>query len=69
MGARAPAPPSAPLSAPPAPPGRLPRLVQWLLRVPLFYKILLANATLVLVGAVGNNHQCLPWQVGAAGHG
>lgn len=49
----APAPPSAPLSAPPpAPPGRLPRLVQWLLRVPLFYKILLANATLVLVGTI-----------------
>ncbi|HEX2208649.1 MAG TPA: ATP-binding protein [Longimicrobium sp.] len=31
---------------------RLPRLVQWALRVPLFYKILLANATLVLVGTI-----------------
>jgi two-component system sensor histidine kinase UhpB len=34
------------------PPGRLPRLVRWLLRVPLFYKILLANAALVLVGTI-----------------
>ncbi|HEY0017802.1 MAG TPA: ATP-binding protein [Longimicrobium sp.] len=41
-----PSPPSTPA------PGRLPRLVRWLLRVPLFYKILLANAALVLVGTI-----------------
>jgi two-component system sensor histidine kinase UhpB len=39
-------------SPPHHPSGRIPRLVQWLLRVPLFYKILLANAALVLVGTV-----------------
>jgi len=39
-------------SGPPAPPGRLPRAVRWALRVPLFYKILLANAALVLVGTI-----------------
>ena len=36
----------------PAPPGHLPRMVRAALRVPLFYKILLANAALVLVGTV-----------------
>jgi two-component system sensor histidine kinase UhpB len=43
-----------PISSPsPTHPRRsLPRVVQWLLRVPLFYKILLANATLVLVGTI-----------------
>ncbi|WP_420126411.1 ATP-binding protein [Longimicrobium sp.] len=44
--------PTAPTPHPPHPPGRVPRLVQWLLRVPLFYKILLANAALVLVGTI-----------------
>jgi two-component system sensor histidine kinase UhpB len=41
-----------PHASPPHPRGRIPRLVQWLLRVPLFYKILLANAALVLVGTI-----------------
>ncbi|HEX2080382.1 MAG TPA: sensor histidine kinase [Longimicrobium sp.] len=41
-----------PTPAPSSPRRALPRVVQWLLRVPLFYKILLANATLVLVGTV-----------------
>ena len=36
----------------PPPPDRLPRPVRWALRVPLYYKILLANATLVLIGSV-----------------
>lgn len=35
-----------------APPRRLPRPAAWLLRVPLFYKILIANAALVLMGSV-----------------
>lgn len=37
---------------PPAPTRRLPAAVRWALRVPLFYKILLANAALVLVGTI-----------------
>jgi two-component system sensor histidine kinase UhpB len=41
-----------PGAAAPAPPDRLPRAVRWALRVPLFYKILLANAALVLVGSI-----------------
>lgn len=55
---RSPAPPaSAPYPAASAPSAhaagdRLPRAVRRVLRVPLFYKILLANAALVLVGAI-----------------
>ncbi len=41
-----------PTQPPSAPRDRLPRSVQWALRVPLFYKILLANASLVLVGSI-----------------
>jgi two-component system sensor histidine kinase UhpB len=37
---------------PGGPPARLPRLVHAALRVPLFYKILIANAVLVLVGTI-----------------
>jgi two-component system sensor histidine kinase UhpB len=37
---------------PSAPTRRMPAAVQWALRVPLFYKILLANAALVLVGTI-----------------
>jgi two-component system sensor histidine kinase UhpB len=36
----------------PAASRRMPRAVRWALRVPLFYKILLANASLVLVGTI-----------------
>jgi two-component system sensor histidine kinase UhpB len=56
--APAPNPPSGahPESAPDTPPGgsadRFPLAVRWALRVPLFYKILLANAALVLVGSI-----------------
>lgn len=46
-----PAPPP-PASMAGAPARRLPRWVRWALRVPLFYKILLANASLVLVGTI-----------------
>lgn len=45
----APLPPPSPAGAPPR---RLPRVVRLALRVPLFYKILLANAALVLVGTI-----------------
>jgi two-component system, NarL family, sensor histidine kinase UhpB len=43
-----------PLPDPAPPPRGAPtsRMLRWLLRVPLFYKILIANALLVLVGAV-----------------
>lgn len=37
---------------PPEPETRVPRAVRALLRVPLFYKILIANAALVLVGTI-----------------
>ncbi|HET7230588.1 MAG TPA: ATP-binding protein [Longimicrobium sp.] len=42
----------APHTDEPATPSRLPRWVRVLLRVPLFYKILIANAALVLVGTI-----------------
>src|SRR5687767_5904730 len=38
--------------APPEPPSRIPPAVRALLRIPLYYKILIANAALVLVGTV-----------------
>ncbi|HSU13329.1 sensor histidine kinase [Longimicrobium sp.] len=41
-----------PNAAPHAPPSRLPGSVRALLRIPLFYKILIANAVLVLVGTL-----------------
>jgi two-component system sensor histidine kinase UhpB len=41
-----------PDAAPPAAGARLPRWARALLRVPLFYKILIANAALVLVGTI-----------------
>lgn len=48
--------PAAPDDRPQSPVRRAaPRLVRVLLRVPLFYKILLANATLVLIGAVAGS--------------
>jgi two-component system sensor histidine kinase UhpB len=47
-----PAPSSAPAPAPHPAASRVPRVVRWALRVPLFYKILLANASLVLVGTI-----------------
>jgi two-component system sensor histidine kinase UhpB len=52
--APAPNPPDPPASgaSAAAPHDRLPRVVRWALRVPLFYKILLANAALVLVGSI-----------------
>lgn len=43
--------PDAP-KAPDGPPSRIPRFVRALLRIPLFYKILIANAVLVLVGTL-----------------
>jgi two-component system sensor histidine kinase UhpB len=56
MSADPPPPPQAAASSdapdPPPPARRLPGAVRWALRVPLFYKILLANAALVLVGTV-----------------
>ncbi|HST58395.1 MAG TPA: HAMP domain-containing protein, partial [Longimicrobium sp.] len=46
------APPAPASTEPLTPADRMPGAVRWALRVPLFYKILLANATLVLVGSV-----------------
>lgn len=45
--------PLTPAAPPPGVPAdRFPLAVRWALRVPLFYKILLANASLVLVGSI-----------------
>jgi two-component system sensor histidine kinase UhpB len=51
-GEHSPSPARPPTATPPPDRLRLPRPVRWALRVPLYYKILLANATLVLVGSV-----------------
>jgi two-component system sensor histidine kinase UhpB len=47
-----PPPDALPAAEPLTPADRLPQAVRWALRVPLFYKILLANASLVLVGSI-----------------